>query len=127
MANPVWPQDVPLRFSPTSYEEIDDASVIYSDVDNGQNKSRRRFNTLITYRRMTLQLSDAERTALRDWLNSMAAGGAMEFDWYPPTGTGVRESVKLIVPARGLRWRRADRRFGEGIRWQVQILVRVVP
>ena len=127
MANPRWPEDVPLRYAPTSYQELDDGGVIRSATDSGRHKTRRRFATRITSRQFTLQLSDGERDTLRAWFNDMAAGGALVFDWMPPTATGTLERGRLVVPRGGLRWRRADRLAGEAIRWTLALTVEVMP
>ena len=127
MATPEWPSGVPLRFSPSTYSEVDEGNVLVSRVDSPRPKTRRRFATTVTTRRFTIQLDDTERDALRSWIDASIAGGALEFLWYNPMGTGERETVRLVMPRGGIRWRQLRRDAAGRNRWSAVLTVEVRP
>ncbi len=124
---PAWPEDVPYRYRFSTYNESQNLGVIRSPFDDGFAKTRRRFNTKIVIRRLTLILSDSEKDELMEWVETDIAGGALSFTWKNPLGDGMTETVKLVVPDGGLRPRRLESLPEQIPRWSLQIVAEVQP
>jgi hypothetical protein len=79
-----WPSTLPQFFSEDNFQEVLDGAVLFSDMDVGPKKARRRFTKGIDEQSVSIQLNKAQYSIFVTFFKTTIAGGSIPVSFFHP-------------------------------------------
>lgn len=117
MTVPIWPDDLPQRFTATSYEEEAADNVLRTDNSVGPAKARRRTTANVWKQSGQMIMSANQYKAFKMFVEDDLLDGAKAF-LFPDQLGGLANLVRLTNPHKASR---------TGAKWYVSLSLEVLP
>lgn len=91
MADIIWPIDLPQHVLADSFQETRGKNRIESPVDQGRQKSRRRFTADLILFQIAMFLTDAQAVIFDTFYEETSGSGTLPFDWVHPRTQAAAE------------------------------------
>ncbi len=83
MAQP-WPASLPQFFSEDNFQETLDGAVLFSEMEFGPRKARRRYTKGIDEQTVSIQLNKAQYSIFTTFFKTTIAGGSIPVSFFHP-------------------------------------------